>query len=178
MSSELVAFIVIFMGFSMRTDSRVIQILTRDWPKIFKVLLAITFAFATKFSVAQKFPPSDSDLRASYCFAQLSEFLQKFNFLPPEYLSETKDNRDRIYRYLVGRVSFIDSNGVNALILARQQALADEATWKDAFNNICGKLDDMLKKAECARDLETSSTNLKNIANRSNLCRDLSWLPF
>ena len=142
-----------------------------------RIFSAITLTFLTSFSHAQKIPPAELDLRASYCFAYLSEDLKSFNFLPPDYLSEKKNNRDRVYRYLAGRVRFFDSNGLNALNLARQQYFADQLTWKEAVGNKCGKLD-IFEMGDCVRDIGDSTTNLKNITNRAALCNDLSWLPF
>ena len=157
-----------------------IKFMARYGLKNMRIFLAITLTFLTGFSHAQKIPPAELDLRASYCFAALSkglEDLKSFNFIPPEYLSETKDNRDRVYRYLVGRVRFFDSNGLSAIILARQHYFADHLIWKEAVDNKCGKLDNF-EILDCVRDIGDTKTNLKNITNRFTLCNDLSWLPF
>lgn len=148
-------------------------------------LCALTFS-----AVAQRYPATDTDLRAAYCIPQAKEIAElQRNGIPEldekklgkemlDFLSTEREksfsNLNRLQSYLLPRLKYLDSS---ALTLAMGRYKTDKGNFEQCMaKKQCLSffhVPDVLKK--CLDDCNVESAGA---SDRLAACVELNWLPF
>lgn len=149
------------------------------------VLFALTFS-----AVAQRYPATDTDLRAAYCISQAKEIVdlqreeisefdrnklskEMLDFLQTER-QKAYSNLNRLQSYLIPRINYLDSS---ALTLAMGRYENDKRNFEQCMAKKQCKsffqIPDVLK--QCIDDCNTQSAGARD---RLWACMELNWLPF
>ena len=147
-----------------------------------KTFIILSLVFLHAHAVAQRFPPSAVDLRASYCVGLLKNMvsvLQPFRndtYIPSdlkkstlEVLARTENNLSRLQGYLLPRLNFLDTTG---LMSAANQFSVDNRQHKECTDNCRQESSD--EQVKCYSVCAVTS----GMAAKNKQCNDLSWMPY
>lgn len=156
----------------------------------YKLIAGIGLCVLTCNAVAQRYPATDTDLRAAYCLPQAKEIaeLQRegvseidekklskemLDFLRTER-EKSFTNLNRLQSYLLPRLKYLDSS---ALTLAMGRYKTDK-----------GNFEQCMAKKQCKSFFQTPDVlnkclddcNIESAGARDRLwaCLELNWLPF
>lgn len=156
----------------------------------YKLIAAIGLFALTFNSVAQRYPATDTDLRAAYCITQAKEIAE----LQREGISEIDEkklskemldflhtereksftNLNRLQSYMLPRLKYLDSS---SLTLAMGRYKTDKANFEQCMAKKQCKsffhMPDVLNK--CLDDCNVESAGARD---RLWACMELNWLPF
>ena len=147
-----------------------------------KVVIVLLIAYSYTHAVAQRFPPSAVDLRASYCVGLLKNTvsvlqpIRNDTYIPSdlknstlEHLARAENNLSRLQGYLLPRTNFLDAT---SLISAANQFSVDNLQHKKCTDNCRQESSDELDK--CYSVCAVTS----GMAAKQKQCNDLSWMPY
>jgi hypothetical protein len=143
------------------------------FPRCIAVLI---LSIATYESFAQKMPPTALDLKAVYCYSHISEVLKEFHFMPQDLRRQFESQGNRLNRYIVGRIKFLDTDGLKAINLVRDQHREDSAYWKESMKVCTGR--EINETSMCVDQQRDRDPVLRDIWTKNLECESLSWLPF
>lgn len=145
-------------------------------------LIVLSLAFLHAHALAQLFPPSAVDLRASYCVGLLKNTVSLLKsvrddtYMPSdlkkstlERLARAENNLSRLQGYLLPRLDFLDATGI---ISAINQFSVDNRQYMDCAANCSKESSDELLKCYSACSVTIGT------AAKYKQCDDLSWMPY
>ena len=147
-----------------------------------KAFIVLLMAYSYNHAVAQRFPPSAVDLRASYCVGLLKDMvsvlqpIRNDTYIPSdlkkstlEVLARAENNLSRLQGYLLPRLNFLDATG---LMSAANQFSVDNRRHKERTDN-------------CRQESSDEQDNcysvcavISGMAAKRKQCNDLSWMPY
>lgn len=148
---------------------------------VHKLVVAFAIALASGQASAQQFaPPTDTDLKASYCVRALQRQLAGIPLGQTEQMDnlvyDTRDRLNRLQSYLIPRITYLDATG---LLAAAKRADVDGDQYRqrlDRCTQSSCKQDDIPRA--CADKIGACIGMESELQLRMQSCSKLDWLPF
>ena len=144
------------------------------------IAIALWYGISTA-AIAQLQPPTDLDLKASYCLRLIQDTLSDLKDYVPgkdesldNLVRDARDRADRLRSYLFPRVPYLDATG---LLAASQRADVDRGKYLQIVSACTG--------GDCAANETPTQCAVRKMAcvkgdavERVYSCAKLTWLPF